>query len=65
MTMLFNKLDIPDFEGLSADAAWAACEEWEAWMYSHLVDDSDFSWDWAIGINGDNYMRYYARYENE
>lgn len=65
MTMLFDKLDIPDFEDLSAEEAWVACEEWEDWMYSHLSGSFEFSWDDAIRTNQDNYTRYYAEYENE
>lgn len=64
-TTLSNKLDVPDFEGLSANEAWADCENWEDWMYSHLSDDSEFAWTEALRINQDNYDRYYERYENE
>lgn len=65
MPTLSDKLVPLDFEGLDADAAWAACQEWEDWVYSHLSDEDDFLWVDALCINDDNYSRYYEVYENE
>jgi hypothetical protein len=63
MTILFDKMDRPDFTGLSADEAWAACEEWEDWMYSNADSFSDEGWDEAVRIARANYDRYYEEYE--
>ena len=64
-TVLFDKLDAPDFEGLDADAAWAACEAWEDWAYSNSERFSEEGWDEAVCTMRDNYVRYYRKYENE
>jgi hypothetical protein len=64
VTSLFDKLDCPDFTGLSADAAWAACEAWEDWAYDNAESFSEDSWDNVVRIMRANYDRYYERYEN-
>lgn len=65
MTILFDKLDIPDFAGLSADEAWAACDAWEDWAYSNAESFSEDGWDNVVRIMCTNRDRYYERYENE
>jgi hypothetical protein len=61
---LFCRLDKPDFEGLTADEAWQACEDWEDWMYSNAESFSEDKWDEMIGIANANYDRYYEEYES-
>jgi len=63
MPILFDKLDIPDFEGLDAEQAWNACEDWEDWAYNNAESFSDDGWDNVVRIMRANYDRYYAKYE--
>jgi hypothetical protein len=65
MTFLFDKMDLPNFTGLDADAAWDACEEWEDWMYSNADSFSEGGWDEAVCTARTNYDRYYKEYEND
>lgn len=62
--MLFDKLEIPNFEGLTADEAWDACEDWESWAYDNGESFSDEQWDHVVYIMRNNYDRYYEKYEN-
>jgi len=61
--MLFDKLDIPSFDGLSADEAWEACEDWEAWAADSAESFTDYQWDDIVDTIRSNYDRYYEKYE--
>lgn len=64
-TVLFDKYDLPDFEGLTAEEAWQACVDWEAWMYCEAESFSDDCWGEMVKLARANYARYYKEYENE
>jgi hypothetical protein len=60
---MFDKFDIPDFEGLTADEAFKACEDWADWMYTVADDVSEDQWNELLRTMDANYSRYYERYE--
>jgi len=63
MAQLFDTLDIPDFEGLTADEAWAACDAWEDWAYDEADSFSEERWDEIVRTMHANRDRYYTKYE--
>jgi hypothetical protein len=64
MAILFDKLDTPDFDGLTADEAWKACEDWEDWAYREADSFSEEMWDRIVVAIRNNYSRYYIKYES-
>ena len=63
MMMLFDKLDIPDFEGLDTNEAWEACWKWQEWAYDNAESFSNDEWDRVVKAMHANYNRYYEEYE--
>jgi hypothetical protein len=61
-TELFDKMEIPEFSGLTTDEGWAACIAWEFWAYDNADDFSEDGWDNAVRIMRTNYDRYYQWY---
>lgn len=61
--MLFDHDGIPDLTGLTAEGAWAACEEFEDYVYLIGDDVSVARFDYLLRAARDLYDEYYRLYE--
>ena len=62
--MLFDKHSIPTFEGLDAEAAWAACDAFEDYTYDVAESVSQETFDYLICQVRRVRNDYYRKYEN-
>jgi len=46
--VLFDKHEKPVLRGMTEDAAWAAVEEYEDYVYNNALSYSDDNWDKAL-----------------
>ena len=63
MPALFDKLEVPRFDGVTAADGMAACEAWEDWGHDEADSFSEDEWDKIVEIMRDNYTRYFAHFE--
>ena len=57
-TKLFDKMEIPEFSGLTIDEGWAACKAWEEWAHDNANTFSKAGRDNVARIMRTNYDRY-------
>lgn len=61
--MLFDKHERPILQDMTADAAWAACEDYEDYAYNVAESLSEDEWDRMISDVRALYDEYYALFE--
>ena len=62
-SILFDKHDKPSLAGLSNDAAWAACNAFEDYIYFISDDVSDKEWDCRLAEVVACYAEYYTLFD--
>lgn len=61
--MLFDKHERPILRDMSADAAWAACEAYEDYVYNSADSFSDEQWDDMLDDVRALYDEYYGLFD--